>query len=160
MLLEVIKVELFADYFQIIVQDENAEQTFEWLYSENDIERLLTVLPGTIIIGTVRNMDVPLTIKLYDIDPGILSDLETIGQINECDIEVKSNKLIVMGSSDYQPDALRIELINGLYRARIYYGNLEEISIDGLDGEDFYEIHLWHSVKNRAVEIIKSRNLR
>ena len=80
-----------------------------------------------------------------------------IGQINECDIEVISGKIVISGCTDYFPDAKRIELKNGIYRARIYYGNLEKISEDGLDGEDFYEIHLWQTDKKQDLKIVKGR---
>ena len=43
-----------------------------------------------------------------------------IGQINECDTEVKSGKIAISGCTDYFPEAKRIELKNGIYNARIY----------------------------------------
>ncbi|GGH83100.1 hypothetical protein GCM10011379_57980 [Filimonas zeae] len=55
------------------------------------------------------------------------------------------------------PDAERIELENGIYRARIYYVNLDTLSEDELDGDDFYEIHLWKTDKKQELSIIKSR---
>jgi hypothetical protein len=52
---------------------------------------------------------------------------------------------------------MRIKVNTGIYRARIYYGNLDEISEDGLEGEDFYEIHLWQTNEKKELKIIKSR---
>ena len=31
------------------------------------------------------------------------------------------------------------------YRARIYYGDLNSLSDDGLDGDDHYKVALWRS---------------
>lgn len=104
-------------------------------------------------------MDVPVTIKIFTAKPAFLTDNEkAIGQINEFDIAVSSGKIVVAGCTDYFPDAKRIELENGIYRARIYYGNLDKISEDGLEGDDFYEIHLWKTSKKQGVKIIKNRN--
>ena len=104
-------------------------------------------------------MDVPVTIKMFDIEPPFLPDNENeIGQINECDIEVNSGKIVIAGCTDYFPDAKRIDLKNGIHRARIYYGNLDKLSEGGLDGEDFYEIHLWQTDKKQDLKTIKDRH--
>lgn len=155
-----IKLELFADYFQFYIQDEKANGDLSDQWTEEAVEQLLAITDGTIGVGTVRNMDVSVIIKTYDIDPLFLTDCEnnTIGQINECDINVTSGKIVIAGCTDYFPDAKRIELNNGIYRARIYYLNLDKLSEDGFNGEDFYEIHLWLTDKQENVKIIKNRN--
>jgi hypothetical protein len=154
-----IKLELFADYFQFYIQDEKANGDLSEQWTEGAVEQLLAITDGTIGVGTVRNMDVPVTIKIFDTEPTFLTDVENaIGQINECDIEIKSGKIVIAGCTDYFPDAKRIELKNGIYRARIYYGNLDKLSEDGLDGEDFYEVHLWLTNKQEKLKIIKNRN--
>jgi len=153
-----IKLELFADYFQFYIQDENADGHLSDKWTTEAVEILLATTVGTIGIGTVRNMDVPVTVKTFDKEPPFMTDEENvIGQINECDIDVSSGKIAISGCTDYFPDAKRIELKNGIYRARIYYGNLEKISEDGLDGEDFYEVHLWKTDKKQDLKIVKAR---
>lgn len=154
-----IKLEIFADYFQFYIQDENANGDLSEKWTDEAVEQLLAITDGTIGVGTVRNMDVPVTIKTFDTEPAFLTDVENvIGQINECNIEVNSGKIVIAGCTDYFPDAKRIELKNGIYRARIYYGNLDKLSEDGLDGEDFYEVHLWMTNKQENSKIIKNRN--
>jgi hypothetical protein len=154
-----IKLELFADYFQFYIQDEKVEGDLSDSWTTEAVELLLATTDGTIGVGTVRNMDVPVTIKTFEIEPPLLTDNEnTIGQINECDIEVRSGKIVIAGCTDYFPDAKRIELKNGIYRARIYYGNLDKLSEDGLEGEDFYEIHLWQTDKKQYLKTIKGRH--
>ena len=138
-----IRLELFADYFQFYIQDEKAGGDLSDKWTKEASDMLLATTDGTIGIGTARNMVVPVAIKTFDTEPVFLTDEEdAIGKINECNIEVRSGRIVVAGCTDYFPDAKRIELENGIYRARIYYGNLDKISEDGLDGEDFYEIHL------------------
>lgn len=153
-----IKLDIFADYFQLYLKDENAEGDLSKKWTQEAIERLLAITDGTIGVGTVRNMDVPVIIKILTVEPPLLADGEdVIAQINECDIEVSSGKIVIAGCTDYLPDAERIELENGIYRARIYYVNLDTLSEDELDGDDFYEIHLWKTDKKQELSIIKSR---
>lgn len=154
-----IKLELFADYFQFYIQDEKVDGDLSDSWTTEAVELLLATTDGTIGVGTVRNMDVPVTIITFDVAPPFLTDNENaIGQINECDIEVSSGKIAIAGCTDYFPDAKRIELKNGIYRARIYYGNLDKLSEDGLDGEDFYEIHLWQTDQKQDIKIIRDRH--
>jgi len=122
------------------------------------VDMLLATNDGTIGIGTARNMDVPVSIKIFNAEPELLpNDLGTIDKINECDLKITSGKIVVAGCSEYFRDAKRLKLDNGIYRVRIYYGNLEKLSEDGLDGEDFYEIHLWPTVSEYETKIILNR---
>ena len=92
-------------------------------------------------MGTVRNMDVPVTVEIHDSEPQ--EDLTSCDQINECSIEVPSGKIVVAGCTDYFPDAPRILVEPGTYKARVYYSDLDTLSEDGLDGNDKYKIALW-----------------
>jgi hypothetical protein len=155
-----IKLELFADYFQFYILDEKVELDLGDNWTNEAVNKLLVSTNGVIAIGTVRNMTVPVTVKTFDSEPLFLSDSENlIGKINECDLEITSGKIVIMGCTDYFPDAKRMELENGIYRARIYYGNLDKISEDGLDGDDFYEVHLWKTNRKKGLKTIKSINL-
>ncbi|ADB39256.1 hypothetical protein [Spirosoma linguale] len=151
-----IRLELFADYFQFYIQDEQVEGNLGDSWTQEAVDRLLAITKGTIGVGTARNMDVPVTIKIYDQEPSFLSDEEgIIDLINETDLEIHSGKIVVSGCTDYFPDATRIETVKGLYRTRIYYGNLDKLSENGLDGEDFYEVHLWQSESPQKTVVIK-----
>jgi hypothetical protein len=50
---------LFADYFQFYLQDERAGGDLSESWTQEAVDRLLATAPGTIGVGTVRNMDVP-----------------------------------------------------------------------------------------------------
>ncbi|HEY8920555.1 MAG TPA: hypothetical protein VIM87_29150 [Chitinophaga sp.] len=152
------KTALFADYFQFYIQDENAAGDLSNSWTQEAVDRLLALAPGTIGVGTVRNMHVPVIVKIFDSEPEMIVDNEHIAQINECNLDTNTGRLVLAGCTDYFPDAIRIEVTPGIHRARIYYGNLDKISEDGLDGEDFYEIHLWRTNKNEPLLIVKDRN--
>ena len=151
-----IKLQLFADYCQFYIQDEGAAGDTSDIWNTNAVERLLAISQGIIAVGTVRNGEVPVTVKIFETEPPVLTDDENVvSQMNECDIEVCSGEIVVAGCTDYLPEARRIKLSNGTYRARIYYFNLDQISDDGLDGDDFYEIHLWLKAEKHHLTVMK-----
>ncbi len=158
MLLKEIQTNLFADYYQFYIQDEQVSGDLSKAWTDEAEDRLLAVAPGTIGIGTVRNMEVPVRIKIYESEPQLKNDLTNIQHVNECDLIANSEKLVVAGCTDYFPDAMRIEINRGIYRARVYYGNLDRLSEDKLDGEDFYEIHLWYTGNESGIQILKNKN--
>ena len=135
---------LFADYFQFYLQDEGSTPLpIQW--TPHELATLLGVAPGIVVIGTARNSTVPVRIAVFASEPPFSADEQAITLLNECDLIVNSGKVLVAGLTDYQPDAPRLALPKSIYRARIYYYNLEELSEDGLDGNDMYTIHLWQT---------------
>lgn len=153
-----IELELFADYFQFYLQDENTEVDASDLWNDEEVNKLLVVRQGFIYVGTLRNMDVPVVVRIYEAEPSILTEHnDSIDQIMECDLKVTSGKIVIAGCTDYFPEAKRIELLNGIYRTRIYYKNLNSVSGNGLDGDDSYELHFWKTDKNENLKIVKER---
>lgn len=151
-----IKLELFTDYFQFYIQDEQAPGDLSDDWTGEAVAMLLATSTGSIRVGTIRNMNAPVSIKLFE-SPPLLAERDDIGQVNECDLEITSGKAVIAGCTDYFPDAKQVELSNGIYRARIYYSNLDKISENGLDGEDYYEVQLWLTNKKQAISVLKSR---
>jgi hypothetical protein len=135
---------LFADYFQFYVQDEDVEGDLSDCWTKEAVNRLLAVTEASIGVGTVRNMTVPVVIELVDGEPE-LSETDDWDQVNECDLLVNSGRIVVAGCTDYFPGAARIDVPPGSYRARLYYGNLNSLSENGLEGDDKYRIVLWRA---------------
>lgn len=133
--------ELFADYHQIYLQDAQAVGDLSDSWTAEASENYLAVAPGTIGIGTARDMTVPVKVEVRDAAPD--DNYDAWDQVNKCSINVPSGRIIIAGCTDYFPDAERIEVAAGCYRARIYYGNLEALSEDGLEGDDHYRVVLW-----------------
>lgn len=146
--------ELFADYYQFYLQDEQVDGNLSDSWTDEAVDRLLAIAPGTIGVGTVRNTDVPVTVEIRENAPD--DNYQSWDQVNECSIKIGSGKIVIAGCTDYFPDASRIEVAPGLYRARIYYAQLAEISGDGLDGHDRYRVVLWPA-PHRDVIILKQR---
>lgn len=148
--------ELFADYFQFYLQDEQAKGDLSNSWTSEAVERELALAPGTIGVGTARNMTVPVTVEVREHAPA-KEDFSIWDQINECSIDVPSGSLVIAGCTDDFSDADRIPLSPGCYRARIYYGQLHDLSDDGLDGNDHYKIVLW-PYEDSELKILKQKN--
>lgn len=147
-----IELTLFADYFQFYLQDELAQESLADSWTDDATNRLLAVASGSIGVGTVRNMDVPVTIEVLDVEPAL--DSEKWDHITQCSIDIPSGKLVIAGCTDYFPDAKRIHVSPGTYVARIPYGALNTLSEDRLDGSDHYRVQLWpgHSALPRVLK--------
>jgi hypothetical protein len=151
------RFELFADYFQFYLQDDDQELgNLAEAWTPEAVDRLLAVAVGTVGIGTVRNMDVPVTVEVHDGEPQ--PELESWDHIAECDLEVKSGRVVVAGCTDYFPDAARIPVAPGLYRVRASYGGLDSLSEDGLEGSDRYRVQIWPSRGPGTVLVVKQRS--
>jgi hypothetical protein len=146
---------LFADYFQFYLQDEVVKGDLSESWTEQAVADLLALAPGTIGVGTVRNMDVPVIVDVLDAPPN--EPLDRWDHVTECSIEIPSGRLVVAGCTDYFPEAQRIQVVPGAYRARIFYGRLDSLSEDGLDGEDHYKVSLWPSETTGPVVLKRRR---
>src|SRR6516162_9287098 len=89
------RLDLFADYFQFYLQDEPVEGNLGNSWTKEAVQRLLAIAPGTIGVGTVRNMTVPVTIEVRATEPE--EDLSQWDHVTECSINVCSGKIVVAG---------------------------------------------------------------
>jgi hypothetical protein len=148
------KFDLFADYFQFYLQDEKADADLSQCWTEQAVNDLIAVDSGVIGVGTVRNMTVSVAVEICDIEPK--EDESKWQHITECSISIPSGSLVIMGCSDYFPDAPRIRIKPDTYQAKVYYGGLDSVSEDGLDGDDFYKVVLWNG-ESTEPKVIKRR---
>ncbi len=132
---------IFADYFQFYIQDEPADGDLSDAWHAEAESRMLAVASGTVGIGTVRNMDVSVSVLLHDEAP--ISAFDDSDHVVECSISVTSDRLVLAGCTDYFPDAARIKVVPGTYRVRVSYKGLTTVSSDGMDGSDSYLLELW-----------------
>ena len=152
--MEIYSLEVFADYFLIYVGDGDSDADLSALISNESQNIRLVYTPNRVGIFTARNMSVPLTVEKLGSEPDI--DLEDWDHVIECSISLPSGSLLVAGASDYLPDATRISAQPGIYRLRIFYGGLDTVSQDGLDGNDKYRIVFWPAKKLADITLLKS----
>ena len=148
------ELRVFADYHQFYIQDEDVDRNLSDAWTDEAVERLLAVAPGAVGIGTVRNVDVPVTIAVLEREPAL--DVDKFDQVVECSIVVKSGAIVVAGCTDYFPDAAHIKIPSGPYRLRASFEGLESVSADGLEGNEQYHLQLWPASMG-SVEILKQR---
>ena len=79
---------VFADYFQFYLQDELADGNLSDAWTEQAVKELLAIAPGTIGVGTVRNMDIPVDIEIVEETP--TNDPDDWDHIMECGIDLPS----------------------------------------------------------------------
>ncbi len=142
-----LKLKLFADYFQFILEDELAAEmaieTTDWPpdgWWEQLLMYMLAVAPGRIWVSTVRNMTVPVRVDLVDTSPP--NDFAAWDHVAEASIEVPSGRVVIKGIESLAK-ANRLPVQPSTYRVRVYYGGLESISKNGLEGNDHYALILW-----------------
>lgn len=148
--------EVFADYHQITLEDcaggmprgdgtakraEEIADAVALLLDPPAFARHLGVYPGVLCILTARNMDVPLTVEVYDTAPQ--DDLTDWDHVVEASLDVPSGCIRVSGGDGMFEASPEIRLAAGVYRARVYFGGIYTISNDGLDGSDHYLVVLW-----------------
>jgi hypothetical protein len=135
-------LELFADYNQFYLQDESASGDLSEAWTNEAVERLLALAPGTIGVGTASNGSVPVAVEVLGGAPAEL--LEPYDQIVECSLEIAQGPLVVAGCTDYFPEAVRIAITPGVYRVRISYS---------LSGEEHYLVQLWQAPRVEPVVV-------
>ena len=146
------ELSLFADYFQFYIQDEPASGELSEAWTQEATDRLLAVAPGTVGVGTVRNMDVPVVVEIHDRLPD--DDFAEWDHVVEAGVDITSGRIVIAGCTDYFPDAMRIEVARGTYRVRVCYGALGTVSANGLEGDDRYRLQLWPAPSSE-VRILK-----
>jgi hypothetical protein len=144
---------VYPEYFQFYLQDAREELDIaeEW----EGAEETFVVATGRVLgVRTARDQDSPVTIEISDMEPD--EDLDEWDHVVDCSIEIPSGELIVSGPTEDLYHAQRIQLMPGIYCARVYFGMLEEVDDDGFEGDDFYKVTLWPSGEHKPMKVRKA----
>ena len=114
------------------MRDETVDSALSDAWTDGATERLLALAPGTVGIGTARNVDVPVTISILEREP--MFDSEKFDHVVECSMVVASGSIVAVGCTDYFPDAARIKMAPDPYRVRVSFEGLDSVSPDGVAG--------------------------
>lgn len=152
MLIRKLDFEIYADYNQFYLEDETAPHDTGDIWTEETVEQMIAVSENLVAVGTARYRTVPISIEFHDSEPSL--EIEKYSRVNECSLEVTSNKLILSGCTEYLPDAARIDIEPAIYRVRVLYGNAEEVN-DDWEGEDFYILQLWEDGEFKGIKTLK-----
>jgi len=143
---------IFADYYQVYLVDQKVRSNNPNMWSPTALlkERVATA-PGAIGISTIRNLDVPVEVEISEVEP--TGTFDNWDQVVDCSIQVQSGWLI-LGGPGLDDDVPPISIKPGTYRARVFFGGLNTLSADELEGNDRYRIVLWPG-KETPVDILK-----
>ncbi|MEU2074492.1 hypothetical protein [Streptomyces sp. NPDC013489] len=130
-------LELFADYFQIYVMDDDSEATETGIgdvWTEQAALDGLGVDEHALAIGTAVNVTVDVTIDLLTSQPD--DDSDDFDHVVEASLNLASGRLVVLGCTDYIPDAARFDMPAGWIRIRTSRRNLQAAAFPDPDCED------------------------
>ena len=134
------RLNLLADYFQFLLFDEDSEyDSLDW--STDAVERMLAVGKDCASIGTLRNVTVPVELHLTAADPK--PDLALYDNVSEGSVSIPSGQLVVMGCTDYQPDALKLQVAPGTYQLLALAKGIGTIQTEWDPADDLYVVYLW-----------------
>ncbi len=136
-----VDLSLFADCSQFYLQDEAADGNLGDSWDDGANERNLAIAPGTVGVGTFRNVSVPVTVEVLSAAPP--ADHAAFDLVTEACMDVPTGRVVVAGCTDYFPDARRIEVPPGRYRVQVCSSGYATISADRLEGQDHYLVRLW-----------------
>lgn len=132
---------LFADYFQFVVQDEESDDDFATIWTKDALAAQTAFGKSAICPGTMRNVEVPVEIILSDEDP--LISLDDVDHAVEGSIALPSGRVVVMGCTQYFPDAPRFKIEPGTYRALAVMVGIQSIQNEWDPADDKYTVYLW-----------------
>ena len=134
------KLNLFADYFQFLIFDEDSQyDSLDW--SSEAVEKMLAGGTDCVSIGTLRNVTVPVEIHLLGSEPEL--DLASYDNVAVGSVSIPSGHMIIMGCTDYQPDALKVQVVPGTYRILSLAQGIGTIETEWDPADDLYVVYLW-----------------
>jgi hypothetical protein len=76
-----------------------------------------------------RYVCVPATVEIHEREPRL--DLAPWDHVTESALSVGSGSVVLMGCTDYKPEAVKFPLLRGDYRVRVLSGGFDTLSDDG-----------------------------
>ncbi|SCF44008.1 hypothetical protein GA0070561_0184 [Micromonospora saelicesensis] len=127
-------VELFADYHQIHLSDDGSAGDLSEAWTDQAVVDRLAVVDDAMAIGTSVNVTVAVRVEVLDAPPA--ADLADYDHVVEGSMQVRSGRIVVMGCTDYEPDAVRVPVPVGPVRVRAASSNLAEAERVGVDSDE------------------------
>jgi hypothetical protein len=128
------ELELFADYHQIHLFDDGSTTDLGDAWTEAAVLDQLAVATDAMAVGTTVNVNVAVTVSVLAAAPP--DDSVEFDHVVEGSLYVPSGRLVVMGCTDFAPEAARFEVPAGPLRVRAARGNLAEAERLGIDSDD------------------------
>lgn len=146
---------VFADYFQFIVQDEAASDDFAKIWTPEALSANVAFGRYAVCPGTLRNVDVPVEVAVLDSDPSI--ELGSVDHAVEGSVQIPSGRVVVMSCTQYFPDASRFSVAPGVYCVLAVMTGLATIQNEWEPADDKYTVYLWPG-EARSPRLLKHWN--
>jgi hypothetical protein len=134
-----LSVTVFADYFQFYLWDPEADPKAPEDWTDQNVSDRMRIGPSIVVVCPARNTKVPVTVEVFDSDPGI--DLDAWDHVAEATLETRSGLVQVHECTGGPVGEFRVQ--PGAYRLRACFAGLDSLSDNGLDGDDWYHVTLW-----------------
>ncbi|MFH8387167.1 hypothetical protein ACH4E7_40715 [Kitasatospora sp. NPDC018058] len=133
---------LFADYHQIHVKDEAFDGDLGAAWTHEAWVDGIAVAGDALAIGTEDNLDVCVDVEILDAEP--TDDGLAFDHVVEAGLSISSGRVVVMGCTDYLPDAARFEVPAGPIRVRASRSYLDTPDCtDGADATELVRLQVW-----------------
>jgi len=146
--------ELFADYFQFYLQDDDINVgNVSDAWTPDATQRLrIAVVPSAIAVGTARNDTVSVDVEVLNTSPSM--EIDAWEHVVEADLAIQTGRIVVAGCTDYFPGAARLNVPSGVYRVRVLYGDRHSAA-DSAGDRLSYRVQLWPTTSPSAVSVVK-----
>jgi hypothetical protein len=132
---------IMADFHQIYVCDPAHIEDWSDLWTDQTVTDRIVACVHTVDFGTGRNMPVPIEVFTHDASPDMIKLLSGADHAVSTCFVCTSGTIRIAGCTDYEPDAFTLDVGKGSFGVAFLSFGLG--TIDGLDGDDRYELHLW-----------------
>jgi hypothetical protein len=144
---------VFADYSQFYLTDPDHVADWSDLWNDQTVADRLIATPHTVVFGTDRNFTVPVTVVQHAAEPGLTDLAAAADHAVLCGITLLSSTAKLAGCTEYLPNAPSIVLSAGTFG--VLYAAHHLATVDGLEGDDRYDIHLWPTSARPTTRVLK-----
>ena len=130
---------IFADYFQIFVCDPVFTSSEVALWNEQMGRDRLVALPHTLSFMTGRNMSVPVDFFQHDGEPDLTARIALADHAVIAGLTSETGRIEVSGCTGHDPFDFFVQ--SG--PVGVSFLSFDLASIDDLEGDDRYELHVW-----------------
>jgi hypothetical protein len=135
---------IMADYHQIYICDPAHLEDWSDLWTDQTVADRIVACEHSVVFGTGRNMPVPVDVMTHEASPDRTKLLFGADHAVSAVIRCATGTLKVAGCTDYLPNAFALDIGKGLFGVAFLSFALATIdALDGLEGSDRYELHLW-----------------
>lgn len=146
-------LQIFADYSQFYLSDPAHVEDWSALWNDQSIDDRFITMTTTLVFGTDRNFTVPVDLHRHSTRPDVGGLSAAADHAVVASVVCRSGAMKIVGCTDYLPDAFGFDAAPGTYGVLFCAHKLA--TVQGLDGDDRYDIHLWPAIESIPMRVIR-----